>query len=96
MAISLIDRRAAAVLLAVAILVGAAGTPIARQTSTFVIAAAQGYGVEDCLAEGGECGHVVADAWCEAHGRGEAVSFGRSEGEPTAGATRPYFITCGD
>lgn len=94
MAIWMTGRHAAPVSLAIALLFGSAEAPVARQTSTFVIAAAQGYGVEDCLAEGGECGHVVADAWCEAHGRGEAVSFGRSEGEQTA--LRPYFITCGD
>jgi hypothetical protein len=72
----------------------------AREASTFLISAAQGYGVEDCLAEGGECGRVVADAWCEAHGGGEALKFGRSEGENAASGvlaeTRPYFITCGD
>jgi hypothetical protein len=65
-----------------------------------MIAAAQGYGVEDCLAEGGECGRAVADAWCAAQGRGAALKFGRSEGgsgesrEPAG--PRPYFITCGE
>jgi hypothetical protein len=72
----------------------------ASETSTFLIAAASGYGVEDCLGEGGECGKLVADAWCEAHGRGAALNFGRSENDYDA---RPqevdparYFITCGD
>ena len=77
-----------------------AGPLSARDTSTFVIAAAPGYGVEDCLAEGGECGRVVADAWCEAHGSHEAVNFGLSNAERNASgsrnALRPYFITCGD
>jgi hypothetical protein len=72
----------------------------ASQASTFLIAAAGGYGVEDCLGEGGECGKVVADAWCEAHGRGAALKFGRSENDYTAysQATDParYFITCSD
>ena len=69
------------------------------QTNTFVIAAAQGYGVEDCLAEGGECGRAVADAWCAAEGRGPAVDFGRSAtNRPTGpGAVEsPYVIVCGD
>jgi hypothetical protein len=62
-----------------------------------MISAASGYGVEDCLAEGGECGHVVADAWCEAHGRGAALKFGRSDSDSSDKSTdlRPYFITCG-
>ena len=46
------------------------------ETHALVIAANDGYGVQDCLAEAGECGQIVADAWCEAHGHGVAVSFG--------------------
>lgn len=69
-----------------------------READTFTISAASGYGVEDCLAEGGECGRVVADAWCEAHGRGGALKFGRSDGESSNNSAelRPYFITCGE
>ena len=69
----------------------------AAQASTFLIASTAGYGVEDCLGEGGECGRVVADAWCEAHGHVAALDFGQQI-EPGAALTgsRPYFITCGD
>ena len=73
----------------------------ANEPHTFIIAAGAGYGVEDCLDEGGECGKAVADAWCESHGRGTAVKFGRSPDvadaiSKVASVTRPYFITCGD
>jgi hypothetical protein len=74
----------------------------ATEPSTFLIAAASGYGIEDCLGEGGECGQVVADAWCEAHGRGAASKFGRSNGDASAMSNaappnpQPYFITCGN
>jgi hypothetical protein len=68
----------------------------AQEPSTYTIAAAPGYGVEDCLAEGGECGRVVADAWCEAHGRGQALRFGRSEESSDPAAAQAYFITCSD
>ncbi|RBP15841.1 hypothetical protein DFR50_107111 [Roseiarcus fermentans] len=95
MAILALLRSAFAVPLAIALLVAVSVDSMARETSTFVIAAAQGYGVEDCLAEGGECGRDVAEAWCQAKGRGEAVSFGRSAGVDGAG-DRPYFITCGE
>lgn len=47
--------------------------------NTFVIAANDGYGIGDCLASGSSCGRIVADAWCEAHGRGRSISFGLSE-----------------
>lgn len=72
-----------------------AGRAAAEEKNTYVIAAASGYGVEDCLGEGGECGQVVADAWCETHGRGVAVKFGRSD-TPADGVPQPYFITCGN
>ena len=97
MTISTFHRRAlapCAALLAVALACAA----YARETDTFMISATSGYGVEDCLAEGGECGHVVADAWCEAHGRGAALKFGRSDSDSIGKSAelRPYFITCGE
>lgn len=74
----------------------------AQEPHTFIIAAAGGYGVEDCLGDGGECGKIVADAWCESHGGGAALKFGR-EGDADgaisqapASPSKPYFITCGD
>ena len=95
MSTSTFTRCGALCALATAALFGGAGRLSAQGPSTFIIAAGQGYGVEDCLAEGGECGRVVADAWCEAHGRAEALKFGRSDGGGAAGL-RPYYITCGD
>jgi hypothetical protein len=72
------------------------------EARTFYIAEANGYGVEDCLGEDGECGKIVANAWCEAFGRGAALKFGRSEdnteapSETSTGVREPYFVTCGD
>ena len=69
--------------------------------STYVIAADEGYGVEDCLLGAGECGQVVADAWCEAHGAGNAIQFGRRwppQGSHTAGVggSDNLEIICGN
>ncbi len=80
------------------------GQAQAATVHTFIIAANDGYGVEDCLGEGGECGRVVADAWCEAHGHGAAISFGVADdvtGAIAASAAAdkphsPYIIRCGD
>ncbi len=87
--------------------VGEIGGGRAGEAHSFLIAANDGYGVQDCLGEGGECGRVVADAWCEAHGHGAALAFGRAD--DGAGAIRiaapaatpandagPYVVTCGD
>lgn len=72
---------------------------------TFLIPAAEGYGVGDCLSAGsGECGQVVADAWCESQGFASAGSFGIAAPEDMTGsiaapakpADAPVKITCQD
>lgn len=71
---------------------------------TFLIPAAEGYGVGDCLSSGGECGQVVADAWCESQGFASAGSFGIAAPEEYTGAIEaqpkpmdaPVRITCQD
>ena len=67
--------------------VGRSTAAQAGEAHAFIIAANDGYGLQDCLGEGGECGRVVADAWCEAQGHGAALSFGRAE--TSRGATQP-------
>ena len=86
-----------------AALVGIAPTSAARAEDAheYVVAANDGYGLEDCLAAGSECGRVVADAWCEAHGHGHALAYG-TRGSIGGAATQvsanddPYIVRCGD
>ena len=72
------------------------------ETHALVIAANDGYGVQDCLAEAGECGQIVANAWCEAHGPGIAVSFGPASRFAGVVATKiaateeNYVVNCAD
>lgn len=68
---------------------GRTGAQAAGQ-NTFVINDTEGYGITECLTSGKSCGRVVADAWCEAHGLGPSVAFGRAEDitGSTAGASR--------
>ena len=82
---------------------GASGAS-GRQT-TFVVPAADGYGVGDCLANGLECGKLVATAWCESQGFVGATSFGSAAKEDVTGSVgagpqrRPepaVAITCVD
>lgn len=72
---------------------------------TFLIPAADGYGVGECLTEGkGECGQVVADSWCESQGYAASSSFGVAAKDEYTGAIdsapnpaeRPIRITCRD
>jgi hypothetical protein len=74
---------------------------VASETHAYVVAANDGYGVEDCLSGSNECGQVVADAWCEAHGHAAAISFGlqshfTSEATKVSATMEPYVINCSD
>ena len=75
---------------------------VTAETHSFIVSADEGYGIDDCLAQRNECGHAVADAWCEAHGHGGATSFGAAEDvtgsiRPAAPPIdRPYIVTCSD
>ena len=70
--------------------------------ATFLIPAGDGYGVADCLTGGNECGRIVANAWCEAHGFSRAETYGLAiedvtgSTEPTLSrrSARPISITC--
>ena len=84
--------------LALAIVGGS--TANAQGVYMYSIAANDGYGLDECL-NGAECGQVVADAWCEAHGHGAALSYGpasRFSGAATPVSTTPdsYVVSCGD
>ena len=75
----------------------------AAERHSFIIAANDGYGIDDCLGEANDCGHVVADAWCETHGHGHALAFGRADDVTGSIASdgpsiveRPYVVTCGE
>lgn len=64
---------------------------VAPKTKLLTIPADSGYGIEECFSPGHECGKVVADAYCEAHGYGEALAFGKADDITASivGAARP-------
>ncbi|HEX2553258.1 MAG TPA: hypothetical protein VHL98_06135 [Microvirga sp.] len=76
-----------------------------QREAVFLVPLNDGYGVAECLATGGECGQIVADAWCETHGYARATSFGPVAPEDVTGsvqrastaraAERPVAVTCG-
>jgi hypothetical protein len=45
-----------------------------------------GYGVDNCLATGAPCGHVVADSYCRSHHFAQAVSFQKVDRDDITGA----------
>jgi len=76
-----------------------------KSERTYLIPAADGYGVADCIASRSECGQIVADAWCESQGHRSATSYGVAAREDITGSTprpatvaqaeQPLTITCG-
>ena len=80
-------------------------TRASGKDATFLIPAADGYGVADCLTgSNAECGRIVANAWCESQGFAKAASFGRAVAEDLTGSVpaapgrpeseRPILIAC--
>ncbi|WP_201829691.1 hypothetical protein [Microvirga zambiensis] len=81
----------------------ASSTQDSLTQATFMVPAADGYGVAECLISNQACGQVVANAWCEAHGYAKAVSFhqvtpeeftGNIQKASLAPKERPVSVTC--
>ena len=79
------------------------GTRASSTQASFLIPAADGYGVAECLISNQACGQVVADTWCEAHGYARAVSYRQVTAPETTGSVqkaaltpedRPVSVTC--
>ena len=87
-----------------AFVAGSTSSSQAAGGHNFIIAGSEGYGLQDCLGGAGDCGQVVANAWCEAHGQGPALAFGKTDDVTGAivSSSQPklpsgaYFVTCGD
>jgi hypothetical protein len=76
-----IARRALALLLAAALL-GASSAYGAQEqgaSAAYVISDQEGYGLTECLTRKADCGKIVADSWCAAHGHGAARAYGRAD-----------------
>ena len=75
----------------------------ADESRTLIIPPNDGYGFEECLKAGSQCGLVVADAWCKAHGFAPSETFGPAD--ETASVTDgvspslepgSFHVTCGN
>ncbi|MGA7385598.1 MAG: hypothetical protein WBW81_13170 [Methylocella sp.] len=76
----------------------------ADESRTLIIPPNDGYGFEDCFKPGAQCGLVVADAWCKAHGFAGSNGFrsadeaaGTMDKAARSGIEAGSFqVTCGD
>lgn len=55
---------------------GAARAESSQPAGGYIVSVADGYGVNDCIRSGEDCAKIVADAWCGAHGHGDARAYG--------------------
>ena len=65
-----------------ALLACCAVAPSAAQAAglrTYIIPESDGYGIAECFTGERGCARVVSDAWCEAHGNGGVIAYGRAE-----------------
>jgi hypothetical protein len=80
------------------------GSQASSTEASFLVPAADGYGVAECLISNQACGQVVANTWCEAQGYTRAISFRQVDAEEMTGSIqkvsmntsehRPISITC--
>ncbi|MBB4039401.1 hypothetical protein GGR34_001043 [Microvirga flocculans] len=79
------------------------GTKASSTQATFMVPAADGYGVAECLITNQACGQDVAKVWCEAHGYAKAVSFRQISPDEITGSIQkaslgpkepPVSVTC--
>ncbi|MGH6801492.1 MAG: hypothetical protein ACRECZ_08780 [Methylocella sp.] len=76
----------------------------AVESRTLIIPPNDGYGFEECLKPGSQCGLVVADAWCKAHGFAGSNGFGPADeaaatmDDASRSSIEPgsFHVTCGD
>ena len=75
----------------------------AEESRMLIIPPNDGYGFEECLKGRSQCGLVVADAWCKAHGFAGSNGFGPADeaagtiDEASRSKIEPgsFHVTCG-
>ena len=67
----------------------------------FIIAGSDGYGTQECLSSQGNCGRIVADAWCETKGFKSALAYRQLDRDEITGSSsaagkpvESFLISC--
>jgi len=73
----------------------ALAAPASAETKTFIVEnQPDGYGVDQCLASGANCGRPVASAYCQSRKYDQAVSFRKVEPDEITGGSATGDATC--
>lgn len=76
----------ARVLATAALAFGFSAAAAHADTRIFVISNMDGYGIDQCLAEGRPCGAPAAAAWCRSRAYAKAIDYGRMDPTEVTGS----------
>ncbi len=69
--------------------------PAGAETRIFIVAnQPDGYGIDQCLASGANCGKPMASAYCQSRNYGQALSFRKAEPDEITGGGASADATC--
>ena len=79
---------------AIVVLMGLAPA-VGAETKIFIVEnQPDGYGIDQCLASGANCGKPMASAYCQSREYGQAVSFRKAEPDEITGGGASADATC--
>ena len=79
---------------AIVVLMGLA-LPAGAETKIFIVEnQPDGYGIDQCLASGANCGKPMASAYCQSRKYGQALSFRKAEPDEITGGGASADATC--
>src|SRR5260370_19374402 len=69
--------------------------PAGAETKIFIVEnQPDGYGIDQCLASGANCGKPMASAYCQSRKYGQALSFRKAEPDEITGGGASAGATC--
>jgi hypothetical protein len=80
--------------LTIAVLIGSA-LPAGAETKIFIVEnQPDGYGIDQCLASGANCGKPMASAYCQSRKYGQVLSFRKAEPDEITEGGASADATC--
>jgi hypothetical protein len=72
----------------------------------FIVPADDGYGMDECMAEGGPCAKLIADSWCQVNGMKTSLHYNMTQASDVTASlsnkitdrlpSPSYIVTCSD
>jgi hypothetical protein len=85
-----------AIVVAAIVALMALAPPAGAETKIFIVEnQPDGYGIDQCLASGANCGKPMASAYCQSRKYGQALSFRKAEPDEVSGGGASVCRTLG-